>query len=324
MSTEAKTQTSGSFVSKVKVATVEPRPPLVIYHANCPDGYTAAWIAHRAMSNDGLNDAPELLPMQYGTPLPASEVIHHRDVFLLDFSFKRPAMIDLIALANSVTVIDHHKTAEEELKDLLSDPKLKVLVWNAKTEIILDMTKCGAMLTWEFFNEGQEPPMLVHYVQDRDLWKNELQDTEEISAVIASFEHDLKRWDRLRECMATYLKRCDMVLEGRAILRAKRKQIKDACRGAAETLLGGHLVLATNTNVNFSEVAGELADGRPFGAAYFIRRDGKVQWSLRSREGGVDVSQVAKQYGGGGHFGAAGFESDLGFLSRRLAGYDPE
>lgn len=32
-----------------------------------------------------------------------------------------------------------------------------------------------------------------------------------------------------------------------------------------------------------------------------------MSYSLRSREGGVDVSEIAKQFGGGGHKHAAGF-----------------
>lgn len=34
-----------------------------------------------------------------------------------------------------------------------------------------------------------------------------------------------------------------------------------------------------------------------------------VRYSLRSVEGGIDVSEIAKLYGGGGHPCAAGFET---------------
>ena len=50
---------------------------------------------------------------------------------------------------------------------------------------------------------------------------------------------------------------------------------------------------------------------RPFGACYFDRGDGKRQWSLRSRDGAVDVAKVAKRHGGGGHRNAAGFEESI-------------
>jgi len=63
--------------------------------------------------------------------------------------------------------------------------------------------------------------------------------------------------------------------------------------------------------VLFSYIAGELAKDRPFGTYYIDRHDGKRQWSLRSRDGGVDVSEIAKAHGGGGHKQAAGFEESL-------------
>ena len=57
--------------------------PLVIYHGNCYDGFTAAWIA-----NSALNDA-ELIPAKYGDPPPD---VMAREVFVLDFSYPREVM----------------------------------------------------------------------------------------------------------------------------------------------------------------------------------------------------------------------------------------
>ncbi len=71
---------------------------------------------------------------------------------------------------------------------------------------------------------------------------------------------------------------------------------------------GDYEVPVVNATVLFSDIAGELAKGKPFGACYFDRADGKRQWSLRSSPDGVDVSEIAKLYGGGGHKNAAGFE----------------
>jgi nanoRNase/pAp phosphatase (c-di-AMP/oligoRNAs hydrolase) len=71
--------------------------------------------------------------------------------------------------------------------------------------------------------------------------------------------------------------------------------------------LDGHKVLAVNATCLMSEIGERLAQGRPFGATYFVREDGKRVWSLRSCEGGIDVSDVARRRGGGGHRAAAGF-----------------
>ena len=99
-----------------------------------------------------------------------------------------------------------------------------------------------------------------------------------------------------------------IIIDGLAIVQYQAKIIQNAVENATEIDLDGHKVLAVNTTVCFSEVAGELAKGKPFGAAFFIRKDGKKQWSLRSASDGLDVSEIAKRHGGGGHKHAAGFE----------------
>lgn len=71
--------------------------------------------------------------------------------------------------------------------------------------------------------------------------------------------------------------------------------------------IGGYTVPVVNGSLFMSsEVAGELAEGHPFAAMYAETEKGVI-WSLRSRNDGVDVSEVAKRYGGGGHKNAAGF-----------------
>ena len=76
--------------------------------------------------------------------------------------------------------------------------------------------------------------------------------------------------------------------------------------------IAGHRVPCVNTTILVSEVAGCLAEtysDAPFGAIFFVLNTGEVVYSLRSR-GEFDVSEVAKQYGGGGHKNAAGFKID--------------
>lgn len=46
----------------------------------------------------------------------------------------------------------------------------------------------------------------------------------------------------------------------------------------------------------------------PFTACWFRRADGQIQYSLRSEDSRLDVSEVAKSLGGGGHRNAAGFQ----------------
>ena len=53
--------------------------PLCIYHANCPDGFTAAWAVRRALGADKVDFHPGF----YHKEPPNAQ---GRDVVLVDFS----------------------------------------------------------------------------------------------------------------------------------------------------------------------------------------------------------------------------------------------
>lgn len=278
------------------------KPPLVIYHAGCWDGFCAAWVAKNALGDI------EAVAAHYGTPPPDCS---GRRIYLLDFSYPRAGMRRILSQAQAVTVLDHHKTAQAELDGLCDEFVLRPdLIQNAPGSelpfIRFDMSKSGARLTWEFFHPSvtdSRVPWLVEYTEDRDLWRHALVWSREVNAALRSYPLDFGEWDKLAaRPVATLL------LEGEAIRRTE-KQIVDAhIRHARRQCVGGHEVPVVNATVLFSEIAGELAKGEPFGACYFDRFDGKRQWSLRSDEQGLDVSEIARQFGGGGHAHAAGFD----------------
>jgi len=86
-------------------------------------------------------------------------------------------------------------------------------------------------------------------------------------------------------------------------------------RAADDLDVGSALAFVARVTPLFEGAPGFLwrlaAAGRPFGVCYF-ELGGKRVYSLRSVHG-VDVSEIAKAYGGGGHPAAAGFEVPVGF-----------
>ncbi len=85
----------------------------VIYHASCPDGFGAAWAAHRV-----LGECAQYLPMNHGDPVPQMD--DDARVYILDFSFDRERMGELHRRhgQDNVILLDHHVTAEQELAEL--------------------------------------------------------------------------------------------------------------------------------------------------------------------------------------------------------------
>jgi oligoribonuclease NrnB/cAMP/cGMP phosphodiesterase (DHH superfamily) len=289
--------------------------PIVIYHANCWDGFCAAWLFHLAYPE------AEFYPAHYGTEPPDVANDKDRRLFLVDFCYPRDVIFRLAALRHEdMVILDHHKTA----RDVLRDIEIELVSNNCGDALTVrfDMEKSGGRLAWEYLYENRllpdtilttnhsgyslgVAPWLVDYTEDRDLWRHALPLSQEVNASLRSYALDFGRWDVLATRNPITL-----ATEGEAILRYQRTVVADHTRNAREIELDGHKILAVNATTMFSEIAGELAEGRPFGAAWFVRSDGKRQWSLRSRADGLDVSEIARVHGGGGHVNAAGFEED--------------
>ncbi len=268
--------------------------PLILYHGNCYDGFGAAWAAWRKFGDDA-----EYRPYLYGMAPP--EDWWDRDCYVLDFSFPAKVISDrvlgdktLMANLTDFRVLDHHKTAEEDLKE-------------QPGYCTFDMNKSGAMLAWEFFHQGKTTPQMIAYIQDRDLWRFELAGSREVSAWMRSWNYDFVTWTNIAQEMEDNIGR--MISEGKTILRFENRMVSLMADNAVLGEVGGFQVPIANATVFFSEVGEELCKrypGAPFSAYYLDRKDGKRQWGLRSRNG-FDVSAVAKQKGGGGHAAAAGF-----------------
>lgn len=257
--------------------------PLCIYHGNCADGFTGAWVVRRA-----LGDAVDFHAGVYQAPPPD---VSGRDVVLVDFSYKRPIMESIIASAASVIVLDHHKTAEADLRGI-------------NAEVVFDMERAGSRIAWDYFFSGVAPPPVLLHVEDRDLWRFSLPKTREIQANIFSYPYEFDIWDRLMAADPATL-----AVEGEAIERKHFKDIRELL-GVTQRFLciGGYTVPAANLPYTLTSDAGHImAEGYPFAACYWDVPDGRV-FSLRSDDTGIDVSEIAKKYGGGGHRNASGFK----------------
>lgn len=256
---------------------------LCIYHGNCADGFTSAWVVRKALGED-----IECHAGVYQDPPPNVE---GKDVLMVDFSYKRPVLEQIRESAASVTILDHHKTAEADLRDLPG------------VEAVFDMNRSGARITWDYFFPNIQPPTPLLHVEDRDLWRFAMAKTREIQANIFSYPYDFAVWDRLMNSRPE-----DLALEGEAIERKHFKDIRELITVVTRRMnIGGYNVPIANLPYTLTSDAGHaLAKGEPFAGCYWDTPQGRV-FSLRSTDEGLDVAEIAKQYGGGGHRNASGF-----------------
>lgn len=262
--------------------------PLIIYHGHCTDGFTAVWAARKA-----LGPNCETVAAHFGQPEPPD--VTDREVYIVDYSYPRAVLEDMHDKADSLLVLDHHKTAEADLAGL---PYCQ-----------FDMNRSGAGMAWDHFHPGQPRPWLVDYVEDRDIWRKSLPDTDEVTAFIRSWQASFDRWDTISAMSLE-----DAISHGKAVWSFMSLSVKFACKRArVVSVLGHDNVLEVNSSVLQSEIGNALMEGEgpkgnvpDFAAVWYVGVDGKRKYSLRSDDKHTDVSAIAQQLGGGGHRNAAG------------------
>lgn len=285
--------------------------PLCIYHGKCADGFTSAWAVYKA-----LGDEVEFFGGVYQNPPPD---VKGRDVIMVDFSYKRPIIDEMAKSARSILILDHHKTAEADLADFTILPAFSSVreEWERsklcdptarKVNALFDMTRSGALIAWEFFHPAAPVPNLVQYVSDRDLWQFKLPLSREVNAYIFAHEYTFRNWDYLDAATRDHMGVQHVGDMGGAIEKKHHKDVAELTAAfKRRMMIGGHEVWVANIPYTLTSDAGHLmAMGEPFAACYWDTPEGRV-FSLRSTDEGLDVSEVAKQYGGGGHRNASGF-----------------
>lgn len=287
------------------------KPDLCIYHGGCDDGFASATVAR--LKWPGL----VCVGAMHNKPIPVD--VAGKAVLMVDFSYKHEVMKS--APWRSCIILDHHETAAAELEPFQVDWIMRFgadTIGNVDgTHAHFDMTKSGAMLTWNFCFPNKEAPEFIRCIQARDLW-HLTEEVKQFSAAVRSYPQDFDIWEEwVRYGDKSAL---ELVEEGRPLVRSHLMVMAKILREAHELLFkpedGGPKLMmrvpAVNCPYHYASDAAHLLleqnPGAPFAAAYFRRSDGRRQFSLRSEDGRFSVSDVAKRYGGGGHRNSSGFD----------------
>ena len=254
-------------------------PDIILYHAECSDGFGAAWALWKKYPSASF------LPVKHGHPPPSD--LQDRRVVIVDFSYARPILEAMAAETKELLVLDHHITAERTLDGF--------------SNAYFDQTKSGAVLSWEWAH-GTAAPWLLQYIQDKDLWTWALPRSREINAALASYPFDFNIWDSLTQPV--------LEQEGRAILRYEHELVGKLAAQVSMVEFQGIIVPAVQSSILTSQIGERLSPHHPF-CLIWHDRDGRRYFSMRSRSDGTDVGRIAASFGGGGHTHAAGFSVPL-------------
>ncbi|CAL9159747.1 unnamed protein product [Musa hybrid cultivar] len=316
----------------------------VLYHYPCPDGAFAALAAHLYFSATSL---PVLFfPNAVYDPIRANDLPLDEisDVYLLDFVGPSGFVAEISTKVESVTILDHHKTAFEDLCG-------NVLTGQNVTKVI-DMNQSGATIAFDFFREkllacddiSKDPEIQHHmkgrlnlvsdskiervhklfkYVEDGDLWRWALP----YSKAFASGLKDMNIEYNVNVNSAVFdqllaLDPEHVIGVGKQTLTHKQRLINEVLQQSYKIRLGNGLFgqcLAGNAD-HISDLRSELGNQlaiksqnlglRGIGAVVYkvpeLNTDHMLKISLRSVDS-EDTTPISKNYGGGGHQNASSF-----------------
>lgn len=274
----------------------------VLFHARCLDGFGAAYAAWKWFGDEDT----VYLPVRYQEDPP--EMVKGTDVFIVDFSYKRDVLVELAESHNITMVIDHHKSAAEDLVGIESEG----------VHAVFNLDKSGAILAWENWHVSPVPKLLQH-IGDRDLWRFAMPETEAICAALWHKDMDFVLWDQLANDPESFRR---LRYQGKMIIKVRDDNIRQANKGAFTATIDGHRCVVVNTPIHVSEAAHALLDKFPdceFAVCFRLQDDGQWRWDFRSRKDGFDVSTIAEMFGGGGHPSAAGCRTPT-LIFKRLDG----
>lgn len=265
---------------------------VVLYHNHCDDGIGSAWAAWNKFGNKA-----KYIGVFHSEPFPKE--VRGANVYMLDIAYPKEKTKELLKIANSLVIVDHHISSKDSIKladDYLYDDKFK---------------ESGATLSWKYFHPDKKTPKLLEYIKDRDLWRWKLPYSKEFTAYMRSQKQDFKSFSQLAKGLENAKTRKKYFDTGKVILDSEDKKVQNALDSATLVEFSGYKVLVSNSFHFVSQLGHALYKKHPHFGIIWSYKKNYIKVSLRS-DGKVDVSKLAAKFGGGGHKASAGFELPFG------------
>ena len=271
---------------------------MICIHHNDLDGKCAAAIVKRAMKPL----LPVFIEADYKDSLPGHGIIGGENVVIVDFSYKPEDMKEIIKNASSIIWIDHHETAKDYFYQDL--PGLRDFS---------DKGMSGCELTWAYYYPDKPAPRVVRLIGDYDKWSLQMLDSKVFYEGMKLLENkpESEIWNDL---LADFTPDIEAIIKaGRTAIIYRDNYCNELCNAFGyETEINGRRAYACNQYMFGSGGFGHRFAQYPLCVAYIY--DGK-KFTVSLYSETVDVGEIAKSHGGGGHKGASGFVcSELPFV----------
>ena len=268
----------------------------VLYHGDCIDGFASAFSCYYYFKVNKIKRKITYIPCQHQKPPP---MLDGRNVLVCDFSYKYNTLKELIKSSKKLIILDHHQSAEKELKNIQKENK------------VFRMDHSGAYITWAYFFGEDNVPLMIRYIEDNDIWKRSMNQTRQFTSYISNIP---KQFDQYEKLLDDNFVKNSVIPAGDGMMKQNDTYINDGIKKMAVNfiLLDNKLYFVGNVNTSIlkSEIGNSFLTANPdvnFAICYSKNEyTGETYISLRSNNASTDVEEIASKFGGGGHRNAAG------------------
>ena len=285
------------------------------YHRADHDGQASGYLVKQKYPD------AELVGINYGDDFPGDMIMDDEDVYMVDFTLQ--PFSEMIRFAGIVKAkggeliwIDHHKSAIEAYYDAVAKNETEEIAG------IRTQTEAACAITWRYLYGVESMPRFIQLLSDYDIWEHDR------SPDILPLHYGL----RARETHPSTVVFWDSLYDGNVLneIRDYGQTIlnyityenrKYAEATAFETEIAGYRAIAINRMMINSKIFEELEGAERYEVQILFGWQ-KIRWRCQLFSIGdlVDVSKIAVQFGGGGHAGAAGFQTEM--LPFKLGGIE--
>lgn len=324
-------------------------------HHNDDDGLCAAAIV-RFYLKDKPEEPSDFIMWRHGQELILPEKLNAGEVwYIVDLAMDDTiytTIIKLLAADCKVVHIDHHKSGIDYYNNLTDEAK------NAIKDVVkfYDTGASGCMLTFLYaqmndddrknptsveidlhpnhskyaFTNKSVPevgdiPFVVRYIDDWDIQTGVLADSVPFHY---GFADEVDKSPCADVWMHLFTQErftiTPIIQRGNAFTSIYEKDNKCAIKHGFETELLGHKCFATNSTCGDCRMFNEIRENYDLCCKFSY--DGSIQkWTyffVSGKDNALDVSEVAKHFGGGGHAAAAGCQTDYLIFDNNIDNYD--
>jgi hypothetical protein len=286
---------------------------ICIYHNRDLDGFCSGAIVKRRYPD------AVMIGFDYGQSLP--ELPEGEAIVMIDVSLPMPEMYRLAARSGwNMVWIDHHKSAIEQYKQFLLPPPNPLK--EGETEqpcepfltAVLDERHAACEIAWKHLFPGERVPDVVELLGKYDTWTDF--GTGEWNDLIYPFQFGMRIRCNSVETFPTNMFMpfgphgliAGIASEGRLVLKYQAQYSELICRASAfEMDFEGYRCICLNACGLNSETFKSVYDEGKHDIMLLFYSNGKKKTVSLYTKKNIDVSAIAKKYGGGGHKQAAGF-----------------